>query len=671
MKKISQIRGDTGREGLQQVAEEIRNTEETEESGTKKEKITEKAVVKNSNIFITICKYIIKGTGYLCLFLVPILSYYLFEYVTGNLANISAFMTALNICWVYVLYLILTGITGTTRISVPAGSAVLLIISFAETFVVGFRDRPIMIWDVLAVRTAMTVSGNYAFVISDKMVQAAKAVVAANIILWFFPVHVKGLKNRLLLGVSCVGTAFAFGYGFFHSIVPAHQMGINMWAVNDTYESCGYILSTAMSFQYVVKKPPAEYSQGRLESIYKEISEEEQEKGINETENEDDEILSHKVTIQPVNLICIMNESLSDLRVAGDFSTNQEYFPFINSLTENTIKGNLCMPVFGSMTSNSEFEFLTGDSVAMLPSNSIAYQFNVKPDARTMVSTMKDQGYRTVAMHPYPGENWNRNACYANMGFDEFLDGEYFKGSEQLRYYTSDQGDFEKLIQVVEEKEDPQEKLFLFNVTMQNHGGYEGTFDEFDQTVWLTGDMEGKYPKADQYLSLVKRSDEAFAYLLDYFSHSDEPTMIVMFGDHQPSVEDEFFDEIYGTPSYEVPTKDRLMWYETPFIIWTNYEQPSKDIGKLGAVYLSSYVLKLAGLDMTPYNRFLLDLSQIYPVLHFLGFYDKDGNYQSWSEAESGENPNRKQILDYEAMAYNHSIDRRKYKPLFTLEEAK
>ena len=123
-------------------------------------------------------------------------------------------MTALNICWVYVLYLILTGITGTTRISVPVGSAVLLIISFAETFVVGFRDRPIMIWDVLAVRTAMTVSGNYAFVISDKMVQAAKAVVAANIILWFFPVHVKGLKNRLLLGVSCVGTAFAFAMAF-------------------------------------------------------------------------------------------------------------------------------------------------------------------------------------------------------------------------------------------------------------------------------------------------------------------------------------------------------------------------------------------------------------------------------------------------------------------------
>lgn len=631
------------------MTEETRNTEE-------------------SNIFITICKYIIKGTGYLCLFLVPCLSYYLFEYVTGNLENIPIFMAVLNICWAYVLYLILTGITGTTRISVPVVSIALLLISFAETFVVDFRDRPIMIWDVLAVRTAMTVSGNYAFVISHQMVQAAKAVIGANIILWFFPVHVKGLKKRLIFGISCVGTAAAFVFGFFHSIVPAHQMGINMWAVNDTYESCGYILSTALSCQYVVKRPPAEYSHGRLETIYEEISAKEEQETDN-TETTNGEILSHDVTTQPVNLICIMNESLSDLRVVGDFSTNQEYFPFINSLTENTIKGNLCMPVFGSMTSNSEFEFLTGDSVAMLPSNSIAYQFNVKPDAWTMVSTMKDQGYRTVAMHPYPGENWNRNTCYSNMGFDEFLDGEYFEDSEQLRYYTSDQGDFEKLIQVVEEKEDPQEKLFLFNVTMQNHGGYEGTFDEFDQTVWLTGDMEGKYPKADQYLSLVKRSDDAFAYLLDYFSHSDEPTMIVMFGDHQPSVEDEFFDEVYGTPSYEVPVQDRLMWYETPFIIWTNYEQPSKDMGKLGAVYLSSYVLKLAGLDMTPYNHFLLNLSQTYPVLHFLGFYDSEGNYQSWSQAESEENPNRKQVLDYEAMAYNHSIDSRKYKPLFTLGE--
>lgn len=137
------------------MAEETRNSENTTAEST----TTKEETVKKENIIWKLCKYMIKGTGYLCLFLVPCLSYYLFEYVTGNLENISIFMAALNICWAYVLYLVLTGITGTTRISVPVVSIALLILSFAETFVVDFRDRPIMIWDVLAVRTAMTEIG--------------------------------------------------------------------------------------------------------------------------------------------------------------------------------------------------------------------------------------------------------------------------------------------------------------------------------------------------------------------------------------------------------------------------------------------------------------------------------------------------------------------------------
>ena len=95
-----------------------------------------------------------------------------------------------------------------------------------------------------------------------------------------------------------------------------------------------------------------------------------------------------------------MNESLAELKTAGDFTTNTEYFPFMDSLEENTVRGSLCVPVFGSMTSNTEFEFLTGDSMALLPANSIAYQFNVKPGTYSMVSTLKDQGYYSVAMHP-------------------------------------------------------------------------------------------------------------------------------------------------------------------------------------------------------------------------------------------------------------------------------
>ncbi len=632
---------------------------------------------------IKIIKYIWYIVGTVSLLMAPVVSYFMFEYVTGNLDTVPYYMAVLNIGWIYVLYLALFAVTGRTRIAVPAVSCVLYVISLAETFVVAFRSRPIMLWDVMAFRTAMTVSGNYEFFITRQMKTAFVLLLLMNVFLWFTPRRVRGWKLRLAVGGGIAASIVGYGAWFFAVLVPSWGLGINMWAINGTYQEYGYVLSTAVSLQYVVKKPPQGYSNARLKEIYNRLEESiyaeagngqaypvksqaypESPENPENPENRPEE--GQPVT--PVNLICIMNESLAELKTAGDFTTNTEYFPFMDSLEENTVRGSLCVPVFGSMTSNTEFEFLTGDSMALLPANSIAYQFNVKPDTYSMVSTLKDQGYYSVAMHPYPGENWNRVECYQNMGFDAFLDQEFYEGSEELRNYVSDEADYQKLIQVVEAKENPEDKLFIFNVTMQNHGGYEGTYDNFEQEVWLTGEYEGKYPKTDQYLSLMKRSDQAFQYLVEYFSRIDEPTMIVMFGDHQPSVEDEFYDDIAGMPSSEITVQEHLMWYETPFIIWTNYSMPSEDMGRLGAVYLSSEVLWRANLEMTPYNRFLLAMKEDLPVVHFLGCYDRDGTYYYWAKAESERCPYQDTVLDYEALVYNHSLDRKKFKELFVID---
>ena len=632
---------------------------------------------------IKIIKYIWYIVGTVSLLMAPVASYFMFEYVTGNLDTVPYYMAVLNIGWIYVLYLALFAVTGRTRIAVPAASCVLYVISLAETFVVAFRSRPIMLWDVMAFRTAMTVSGNYEFFITRQMKTAFVLLLLMNVFLWFTPRRVRGWKLRLAVGGGIAASIVGYGAWFFAVLVPSWGLGINMWAINGTYQEYGYVLSTAVSLQYVVKKPPQGYSNARLKEIYNRLEESiyaeagngqaypvksqaypESPENPENPENRPEE--GQPVT--PVNLICIMNESLAELKTAGDFTTNTEYFPFMDSLEENTVRGSLCVPVFGSMTSNTEFEFLTGDSMALLPANSIAYQFNVKPDTYSMVSTLKDQGYYSVAMHPYPGENWNRVECYQNMGFDAFLDQEFYEGSQELRNYVSDEADYQKLIQVVEAKENPEDKLFIFNVTMQNHGGYEGTYDNFEQEVWLTGEYEGKYPKTDQYLSLMKRSDQAFQYLVEYFSRIDEPTMIVMFGDHQPSVEDEFYDDIAGMPSSEITVQEHLMWYETPFIIWTNYSMPSEDMGRLGAVYLSSEVLWRANLEMTPYNRFLLAMKEDLPVVHFLGCYDREGTYYYWAKAESERCPYQDTVLNYEALVYNHSLDRKKFKELFVID---
>ncbi|MEY8355598.1 sulfatase-like hydrolase/transferase [Lachnospiraceae bacterium 54-53] len=610
--------------------------------------------LKTAGIFITT----------LVLLLIPCVSYILFEYVTGNLAVISLSNAILNIGWIYLLYLAAFAVSGSTRIAVPAVSVFLYAVSVAEYLVVGFRGRPIMFWDIMAFQTAMSVAGNYEFIITKEMYLACLGIQAICLFALIFHQKLKGKKLRLFFAGGSAGIVVSFAVWFYTYLIPNAGLGINMWAVNESYQEYGYVLSTAVSCSYAVKRKPEGYSLSKVKQIHESVKEENQvlmaSAGSADTEKER--------AVTPVNIICIMNESLSDLKVAGNFETNQEYFPFLNSLKENTVKGSLCVPVFGSMTSNSEFEFLTGDSVALLPANSIAYQFNVKPNTYSLVSTLKSQGYEAIAMHPYPKENWNREECYHNLGFDEFLDIEDYEDSEQLRNYISDRADYEKLIEKVEAKENPEDKLFLFNVTMQNHGGYESPHDNFKQEVWLTGELEGKYPKTDQYLSLMKRSDEAFEYLISYFEKSREPTMIVMFGDHQPSVEDEFFDEISGIPSDQVPNKDRLMWYQTPFVIWTNYETKEEEKGEMGAIYLSSELLKRAGIEMTPYQQFLLSMEEIFPVVHPLGCYDKSGTYYTWEALTEEGSPYRSFIRNYEYLVYNHIFDGKKYKDMFTLE---
>lgn len=103
-----------------------------------------------------------------------------------------------------------------------------------------------------------------------------------------------------------------------------------------------------------------------------------------------------------------MNEAFSDLSVLGEFTTNKEYLPFIQSLTDNTVKGNVYVSVKGGNTPNSEFEFLTGTSMAYLPAGSIPYQQYINSDTPSMVSQLEELGYSTTAMHPYPASRMGK-----------------------------------------------------------------------------------------------------------------------------------------------------------------------------------------------------------------------------------------------------------------------
>jgi len=363
----------------------------------------------------------------------------------------------------------------------------------------------------------------------------------------------------------------------------------------------------------------------------------------------------------------------------GDIETNEPFMPFIDGMKENTIQGNAYVSTIGTGTSNTEFEFLTGNTMAFLPAGSNAYQLYVKQRQPGLVSTLLSQRYTADAFHPYYASSWNRVSVYDLMGFRSFITIEdlidedildKYKSSGYsyrlykrllkqrypgqniiLRRYVSDAYDFEQVKQMFENRE-PDQPFFLFNITMQTHSSYNQEFDNFKQEIYLTS-TKRQYPKTDQFLSLIKETDKAFEDLIGYFSEVDEPTIVLMFGDHQPFIEDSFYSEVMGQSIAKMDDETQQKRYITRFILWANYDIPEAWVDEISVNYLSTLLLQVAGLDMPKYNQYLAGLYEKLPVITAMGCRDAEGNFFQADEAAE----QRDIVQAYRKVAYNNLAD--------------
>ena len=203
--------------------------------------------------------------------------------------------------------------------------------------------------------------------------------------------------------------------------------------------------------------------------------------------------------------------------------------PFVHSLqngADNTITGYLNVSVCGGNTADTEFEFLTGNTMAFLPAGSIPYQQYIKDTTPSLASYLKGLGYETYAQHPYNASGWNRETVYPLLGFENMAFAPDYLSRDVIRNYISDKTSFEKIIETYENK--PEDKpAFIFNVTMQNHGGYTDTYWNFTNTINAKGLGNDAL---NQYLSLIKLTDSDLSSLISYFKEQDEKTIIVFFG---------------------------------------------------------------------------------------------------------------------------------------------
>ena len=189
------------------------------------------------------------------------------------------------------------------------------------------------------------------------------------------------------------------------------------------------------------------------------------------------------------------------------------------------------------------------------------------------------------------------------MGFDNmtFIDG--YSSRKLIRNYINDESSFEQIKRTFEEKEDGK-PAFIFNVTMQNHGGYSDTYSDFVNSVRT---IDHKSNDLDQYLTLLSISDSEVEKLIAYFSGVDEDTVVVFFGDHQPND--------FVTSPIARTTENDYNRYQVPYFIWANYDIDEAVNVNTSANYLAANVLKAAGVPTDEYQNFLLQLEKEFPII--------------------------------------------------------
>ena len=518
-----------------------------------------------------------------------------------------------------------------------SGAALLFgVLSVANHYYGALRNNPLEYFDIANAGTAVHVLGNYSLAL-DGVSAAAVLALLVTVLTLVSALGTARCERRLrgFLGNVALAAAAA---AVFAVKLPTFDNFSNLQII--TREK-GYLLSFASFIKMGRVKTPEGYTAKRAEEIL--------ETALDGAGIETG--LLREAGDRYPNLIVIMNETLVDLPAIYGFETDTDVFPNIHSM-DNAVRGKVLTSVYGGGTANTEYEFLTGNSLYFLPPGSSPYVQYMGSVQQSLAWKLKELGYQAAAYHPYLPISYRRSSVYPLLGLDAFYSEEdSLPHEEYLRTYVSDRADFKNVIHLYEERE-PGRPFFMFNVTMQNHGGYSEDEPAVDVTV-MPVDKELQTPQMLEYLSLIRESDAAFKELTDYFSEAEEDTVILMFGDHQPSMDEgvsEFMDRKLEERDGKLDSQRR---YYASFILWANFDIQEMSDVVTSPGFLRPLLLEAAGVPLNAYESFLFETAAAYPAMNAFGCFDASGQWNSRMEDEEGV------LEEYQYLVYQNVFDKK------------
>lgn len=555
----------------------------------------------------------------------PIIMFFGLEWINPVSSNLTAGVAIASILMIYIFAMVVFAVTGRVFWAyVPVG-IVLMLAYIVNHFKVALTGQVFVPTDLAVAGEAMQVTQLDALTIERTFLLWGFVMLVLHIPLWFVKFR-PDLKKRIFIA----GSAFVMFFVIF--TIPATSGGI--------LTAFGVPISDGSSKTYLYSRT------GLMMGFHASIVHQRQHDRAMSLFTDGAESFFENIPIvsgndlQP-NVIVIMSESFTNPNSFGNLEFSQNPAANLERLSAQYISGTNVVPVFGGGTANTELEFLTGTPMFFLSSAySIPYSNPSRFFSRNLYTAMpwlfRQQGYRTVALHPNVGSFFNRDRVYPRLGFEYFITKDDMPYADFKGWYISDEYFTSRMIEEIERAQQDHVPLFLFGISIQNHFEFWYIkYTYYQREIYATSPYltQSHLGSLSTYAQGVLDADRQLARLIDFLSESDRPTMLVFFGDHLPVLGYhydnilEYLGFISNQQLWAWNNEDRQRMFSTPYLLWDNFNGSRQELGTLSTYFLAAQMLAHSGIDLNQYWQNVLYVNNYFRGLTENHYIDKFGNF--------------------------------------------
>ena len=466
--------------------------------------------------------------------------------------------------------------------------SILCLIGAANFYKLFYRNEPFLPYDLFNAGPALAIAGRMEMHMDSGIVLNVLFFLACLVIFvlaaryLYKPVPIRPLGK--ILSVLCLSAA---GLACVANSAVLTALGGENIHYNQlmNYKSNGFTIASLMNLPTGGIRKPAGYSAAAVAALRQDIESAGMPAPLGNPAKEP-------------HLIVLQMEAYADpMLLKPGIHYQIDPFAPLDEYANEIQRFHTLISVMGGGTSNTEYEFLTGYNMFFCPPGVIPFINYVNQPQLSLATDLAAMGYQAIAMHPHSGNFYSRQLVYPRLGFSRLVTQEEFDKPQYVGYYISDKSFGEKVIQLYEE-EHQQGPLFLFAISIQNHGPYthpvEPRFypDSSEEGPPLN---EAQIKELESYATNIYDSSVMLAELIRYFSRVDEPVLLLAFGDHQAVWS-------WASDLEEGPELERKR-YSTESFFWANYPLEEDTRPLINASGLGAQMMRKAGLSLPLYER--------------------------------------------------------------------